>query len=50
VKEGKSTKQVIVGAHYDSVNVGTGADDNASSVGVILETAEVLKKKNLPLR
>lgn len=48
VKEGKSAKQIIVGAHYDSVGVGTGADDNASSVGVILETAEALKKKNLP--
>lgn len=48
IKKGKSDKQIIVGAHYDSVAVGTGADDNASSVGVILETADALKKKNLP--
>ncbi|SEN89114.1 Peptidase family M28 [Mesobacillus persicus] len=44
----KTDKQVIVGAHYDSVNVGQGADDNASSVGVILETAKALDKRNLP--
>ncbi|MED4205081.1 M20/M25/M40 family metallo-hydrolase [Neobacillus mesonae] len=43
----KSDKQIIVGAHYDSVSVGKGADDNASSVGVILETANALQKKEL---
>ena len=38
VKDNKHTdKQIIVGAHYDSVSKGKGADDNASSVGVILE-------------
>jgi alkaline phosphatase isozyme conversion protein len=42
-KQGKSNKQVIVGAHYDSVSTGKGADDNASGVGVMLEVAEVLK-------
>jgi alkaline phosphatase isozyme conversion protein len=44
----KTDKQIIVGAHYDSVSVGQGADDNASSVGVILETAKALDKRNLP--
>ncbi|MBU8918872.1 M20/M25/M40 family metallo-hydrolase [Bacillus sp. FJAT-29953] len=47
-KPGKSTKQIIVGAHYDSVSVGRGADDNASGVGVLLETAEVLKNIKTP--
>ncbi|SDO54631.1 M20/M25/M40 family metallo-hydrolase [Halobacillus aidingensis] len=47
-KEGKSTKQIIVGAHYDSVSVGLGVDDNASGVGVLLETAEVLKNIKTP--
>lgn len=48
VKDNKHTdKQIIVGAHYDSVSVGKGADDNASSVGVILETAKALEKRNL---
>ncbi|MFT4417272.1 M20/M25/M40 family metallo-hydrolase [Fredinandcohnia humi] len=47
-KPGKSSKQVIVGAHYDSVSVGRGVDDNASGVGVMLEVAEVLKKINTP--
>ncbi len=31
---------VIVGAHYDSVTAGNGADDNASGTGCILEIAE----------
>ncbi|MBY0099672.1 M20/M25/M40 family metallo-hydrolase [Mesobacillus maritimus] len=44
----KTNKQIIVGAHYDSVSAGKGADDNASSVGVILETAKALDKRNLP--
>lgn len=49
VKDSKKTdKQIIVGAHYDSVSIGKGADDNASSVGVILETAKALEKRNLP--
>ncbi|USK34245.1 M20/M25/M40 family metallo-hydrolase [Bacillus sp. F19] len=47
-KPGKSSKQIIVGAHYDSVSIGKGADDNASGVGVMLEVAEVLKKVKTP--
>lgn len=47
-KPGKSDKQIIVGAHYDSVSVGRGVDDNASGVGVMLEVAEVLKKIKTP--
>jgi alkaline phosphatase isozyme conversion protein len=47
-KKGKSSKQIIVGAHYDSVSAGKGVDDNASGVGVMLEVAEVLKKIQTP--
>lgn len=47
-KPGKSSKQVIVGAHYDSVSAGLGVDDNASGVGVMLEVAEVLKNIKTP--
>jgi len=47
-KPGKSSKQIIVGAHYDSVAIGKGADDNASGIGVLLEVAEVLKKVSTP--
>ncbi|MDZ5471366.1 M20/M25/M40 family metallo-hydrolase [Bacillus sp. 31A1R] len=47
-KPGKSTKQIIVGAHYDSVDKGLGVDDNASGVGVMLEVAEVLKNVKTP--
>jgi alkaline phosphatase isozyme conversion protein len=43
VKQGLSPQEIIVGAHYDSVRVGTGADDNASGVGVLLEVAERIK-------
>jgi alkaline phosphatase isozyme conversion protein len=43
VKPGQSPQEIIVGAHYDSVPVGTGADDNASGVGVLLEVAERIK-------
>jgi alkaline phosphatase isozyme conversion protein len=51
-KESKSNKfkdnpQVIIGAHYDSVSAGKGADDNASSVGVILETAKKIQTREL---
>ena len=43
VKEGKSKQTVILGAHYDSVDVGNGVDDNGSGVAVVLEAANVLK-------
>ena len=51
IKPGKIDQTVIVGAHYDSVserscddgNILTGAGDNASGVGVMLEAAKVLK-------
>ena len=38
VKEGSLTKQVIIGAHYDSVST-KGASDNASGVAVMLGAA-----------
>ncbi|MGN0712078.1 MAG: M20/M25/M40 family metallo-hydrolase [Anaerovoracaceae bacterium] len=43
VKEGRTSKQVIVGAHYDSVSASTGTSDNASGVSVMLAAAEALK-------
>jgi alkaline phosphatase isozyme conversion protein len=45
---GKSSKELIIGAHFDSVGVGSGADDNASSVGVVLETLQSLSNKKTP--
>lgn len=38
VKPGRSEKQIIVGAHYDSVGT-AGVDDNGSGTAVTLETA-----------
>jgi hypothetical protein len=46
VKPGASSQEIIVGAHYDSVSAGKGADDNASGVGVILEVAERLRAQD----
>ncbi len=48
VKTGQSSKEIIVGAHYDSVPVGKGADDNASGVAVMLEAAEMVKDRQTP--
>ena len=53
IKPGKIDQTVIIGAHYDSVServcpdigeTSTGAGDNASGVGVMLEVAEILTK------
>ena len=41
-RKGSPTPLVIVGAHYDAVTAGDGADDNASGVGVMIEVAERL--------
>jgi alkaline phosphatase isozyme conversion protein len=48
VKSGKSAQEIIVGAHYDSADVGLGADDNASGVAVMLEAAELVKNVPTP--
>lgn len=41
-RKGQPRPLVIVGAHYDAVTAGDGADDNASGVAVMLEVAERL--------
>lgn len=41
---------VVVGAHLDSVSGSPGADDNASGVAVILETARLLAAAPVPAR
>lgn len=48
VKPGLSPREIIVGAHYDSVDDGNGADDNASGVAVMLETAKMLNDVQTP--
>jgi Zn-dependent M28 family amino/carboxypeptidase len=48
IKPGKSSKQLIVGAHYDTVKGVQGVDDNGSSVGVLLEVAKQLQNKKTP--
>ncbi len=48
VKAGASPRLIVVGAHYDSVAKGLGADDNASGVAVLLELAELLAHRPTP--
>jgi aminopeptidase YwaD len=45
LKEGLDSSQgvFVLGAHYDTVEGSPGADDNASAVAVLLETARCLK-------
>jgi alkaline phosphatase isozyme conversion protein len=48
VKPGVSAKQIVVGAHYDSVAVGRGAFDNASGVALMMELADALRDEKTP--
>jgi hypothetical protein len=48
VKEGESAQRLIVGAHYDSAPVGEGYSDNATGMGLLLETAARLKSQETP--
>lgn len=48
VKKGLSEQEIVVGAHYDSADDGVGADDNASGVSVLLETAQRIKDVETP--
>lgn len=41
-------RRVVIGAHYDCVNTGKGADDNGSGVVAVLALAEALKEKRYP--
>ncbi|MBI1975328.1 MAG: Zn-dependent exopeptidase M28, partial [Parcubacteria group bacterium] len=40
-----TTKVLVVGAHYDSVENSPGADDNASGTAVLLEVARILASR-----
>lgn len=48
VKPGSLKEEIIIGAHYDSVRGVEGVEDNASGVGVMLETAERIKNIDTP--
>ena len=47
-KAGASPKQIIIGAHYDSVAVGRGAFDNASGVALMMQLADALRATQTP--
>jgi Zn-dependent M28 family amino/carboxypeptidase len=42
----KKEEIVVVGAHYDTVEMTSGADDNASAVAVLIETARLVRTLN----
>lgn len=46
---GKSSDIVMFGAHYDSVEMGPGINDNATGVAILLELASALQKKGSQL-
>jgi alkaline phosphatase isozyme conversion protein len=48
VKEGASAQRLIVGAHYDSAPLGEGFSDNATGIGLLLETAGRVKAQDTP--
>ena len=41
-------RTVVIGAHYDSVAAGPGANDNASGTATMLELARVIAKRTYP--
>jgi alkaline phosphatase isozyme conversion protein len=48
IKPGLSSKEILIGAHYDSVKVGRGAFDNASGVALMMELADALRDEKTP--
>ena len=48
VKQGESDTQLIVGAHYDSARLGEGYVDNATGIGLLLETAARMRQRSSP--
>jgi alkaline phosphatase isozyme conversion protein len=48
VKEGTSAKRLIVAAHYDSTLQGEGYTDNATGIGLLLESAARVKPQVTP--
>jgi len=46
----KADELVLLGAHFDSWHIGTGATDNGASSAVIMEAMRILKATGLPLR
>jgi hypothetical protein len=47
-KPGLSQQVIIAGAHFDNAEVGSGIDDNASGVAVLLEAANRIQQMKTP--
>ncbi len=43
-----TTKNLVIGAHYDSAEESVGANDNGSGVAAVLELARILKDTEMP--
>lgn len=48
LKEGETPQRLVVGAHYDSAGAGKGYLDNATGVGLLLEVAARVKRRQTP--
>lgn len=48
IKDGNSSQSIVVGAHYDGVEDGEAADDNASGVAILLEAAGLVQGVSTP--
>ncbi len=48
LKEGQTADRLVVGAHYDSAEVGEGYLDNATGIGLLLEVAARVKHVPTP--
>lgn len=46
-KAGTADRILVIGGHYDSVEVGKGAVDNGSGIGVLLELARLFSKRQM---
>jgi len=44
LKQGRTNRRIIIGAHYDAIPGSPGADDNASGIAVLIELAHLLSR------
>ena len=48
MRPGRRPEAIVVGAHFDSVSAGPGANDNASGTATVLELARVFAQRDYP--
>lgn len=48
IRPGRRAEAIVVGAHFDSVSAGPGANDNASGTATVLELARYFAQRDYP--